>query len=303
MGIKEQPHPTPPLNQGEGISANIVGRFAPSPTGQLHFGSLTTAVASYCHIKSLSPSSKWLVRIEDTDRQRCKAEFSQSILADLSNLGLHWDGKVIYQSKRIAMYEELLYHVFQDKVYACQCSRKDLQGATIYPQFCLDKNLDWHNHKLRIELLNKTIEFNDGILGVQKQNPQQTLGDMVIRRADGIFNYIFAVSVDDVLQKVTHVMRGVDILPMTSAQIAITEMLDMPKIENWYHLPLVRNEQGQKLSKQNLAKPIDTSTEQKCSELLAQALKFLQQPKVTLDSPRNMLAQAVRQWDNELIKV
>ncbi len=290
----------------------IVGRFAPSPTGQLHFGSLTTAVASYCHIKSLSPTSKWLVRIEDTDTQRCKAKFSQSILQDLSNLGLHWDGEVDYQSKHTAIYEELLYHVFKDKVYACQCSRKDLQGATIYPRYCLKKMLDWESHKLRIALPNKMLQFNDSILGIQRQNPQQTLGDMVIRRAKvsakdrAIFNYIFAVSIDDVLQEVTHVMRGLDILPMTSAQIAIMDMLHTsqiePKIKNWYHLPLVRNESGQKLSKQNLAKPIDTSNEKKCSELLAQALKFLQQPQVEMDTPTNMVAQAVRQWDNDSIK-
>ncbi len=285
----------------------IVGRFAPSPTGHLHFGSLTTAVASYCHIKSLSPSSKWLVRLEDTDNQRCKMEFSNSILADLSNLGLHWDGEVAYQSQHTAIYKELLYHIFKDKVYACQCSRKDLQGHHIYPRYCLDKMLDWENRKLRIELANKTIEFNDGILGLQKQNPQQTLGDMVIRRADGIFNYIFAVSIDDALQEVTHVMRGLDILPMTSAQIIIMDMLHTPQtesnIKNWYHLPLVCNEQGQKLSKQNLAKPIDTSSERKCSELLAQSLKFLQQPKIEMDSPSNILAQAVSQWDNSLIKL
>ncbi len=217
-------------------------------------------------------------------------------MADLSNLGLHWDGEVVYQSKHTAIYE-----------YACQCSRKDLQGAIIYPRYCLDKNLDWKNHKLRIKLSDKTLQFNDGILGIQQQNPQQTLGDMVIRRADGIFNYIFAVSVDDALQEVTHVMRGLDILPMTSAQIAIMQMLQTAKInsniKNWYHLPLVRNEQGQKLSKQNLAKPIDTSTEQKCSELLAQALNFLQQPKVEMDSPSNILAQAVNQWNNNLIKL
>ncbi len=177
-----------------GTKPQIIGRFAPSPTGHLHFGSLTTAVASYCHIKSLSKNSKWLVRIEDTDTQRCKAEFSESILQDLGNLGLHWDGEVVYQSQHTAMYEELLYHVFQDKVYACQCSRKDLQGYAIYPRYCLDKMLDWHNHKLRIQLPDETIEFNDGILGVQRQNPQKTLGDMVICRADDIFNYIFAVN-------------------------------------------------------------------------------------------------------------
>ncbi len=293
-----------------GIKPQIIGRFAPSPTGQLHFGSLTTAVASYCHIKSLSKNSKWLVRIEDTDIQRCKAEFSESILQDLGNLGLHWDGEVVYQSQRTDIYNAYINDVLHDFIYACDCSRKSLRGQPIYPRYCLYKSLNWQQHKLRIQLPNETIEFNDGILGLQRQNPQQTLGDMVIRRDSNslnMINYILAVAIDDGLQEVTHIMRGVDILPMTSAQIAIMDMLHMPhvnsKMIHWYHLPLVRNEQGQKLSKQNLAQPIDTSNEQKCSELLAQALQFLGQETVDMDTPERMLTQAVQQWDNGRIKV
>lgn len=289
-----------------------IGRFAPSPTGNLHFGSLTTAVASFCHIKSLQPTSniqsdnqsKWLVRMEDTDTQRCKAEHSEQILKDLTNLGMHWDGEVIYQSQRTSLYNEYINDVLTKHCYGCECSRQDIKGLQIYPRFCVSKQLALTEHKTRIQLPNHLMGFYDGIQGMQWQNPQTTLGDMVIKRdknSQNILNYILAVSIDDGLQGITHAMRGLDIMPMTSAQIAIMQMAHLPAIDHWYHLPLVMNENGQKLSKQNLAKPIDTSSEKKCSELLAKALAFLNQPFVEIDKPENMLAQAVTQWDDELI--
>lgn len=280
-----------------------VGRFAPSPTGELHFGSLTTAVASYCHIKSMA--GNWLLRIEDTDTQRCKPEFSKQILIDLENLGLHWDDEVIYQSQRTKLYNQYIHDELHGLCYACECSRKDLKGQFIYPRNCLHKSLELNKHKVRIELPNHSIGFFDGIQGMQWQNPQKMLGDMVIRRdsnSNHMINYILAVSIDDGLQGITHAMRGLDIMPMTSAQIAIMQMAKLPLIDYWYHLPLVLNDDGQKLSKQNLATPIDTSNERKCSELLATALKFLQQPLVELDTPQRMLAQAIHQWDTQLLR-
>ena len=156
-------------------------------------------------------------------------------------------------------------------------------------------NLDKQQHKLRIQLPDYRIGFNDGIQGLQWDNPQQTLGDMVARRQDGMINYILAASLDDGLQQVTHIMRGLDILPMTTAQIGIMQAARLPTIDQWYHLPLINNANGQKLSKQNLAQPIDTSDP---SQLIAEALSLLQQPKVDIDTPENMLKQAIAQWDN-----
>lgn len=287
-----------------------VGRFAPSPTGELHLGSLTTAIASYCHIKSLGGT--WLLRIEDTDRQRCSTKFSEQILIDLENLGLHWEGDIWYQSERTDIYNELLHDQLLPYVYGCRCSRKDLADYDIYPRFCLPdpKKAAYEAHtlsqqqktqglvekKVRIQLPNQSMGFIDGIQGIQWSNPQQSLGDVVLRRADGTINYFLAASVDDGLQGITHVMRGLDILPLTTTQISIMSYLNLPTVEHWYHLPLVENHCGQKLSKQNLATPIDTLSEQKCQNLIQKALTLLKQPEVDVDKPEVMLQQAVAQW-------
>ncbi|WP_352339132.1 tRNA glutamyl-Q(34) synthetase GluQRS [Psychrobacter sp. 16-MNA-CIBAN-0192] len=291
-----------------------VGRFAPSPTGELHLGSLTTALASFCHIKSLG--GMWRLRIEDTDTERCDQQFSEQIMIDLEALGLHWDGDVIYQSERIDIYNDYLFSSLRPLTYGCQCSRKSLahywgqqNGQDKYPQdshkqqvahqryprCCVDAELDWQTHKLRLQLPNHRIGFIDGIQGVQWQNPQHTLGDMVVRRQDGMINYILAASIDDGLQDISHVMRGLDILPLTAAQISIMHASKLPSIDHWYHLPLICHADGQKLSKQNLAQPIDT---QHPSALLKQALQLLQQPSVDIDTPARMLQQAIAQWDN-----
>ena len=292
-----------------------IGRFAPSPTGELHLGSLTTALASFCQIKSLG--GKWLLRIEDTDTERCDRQFTEQILIDLEVLGLHWDGDVIYQSERLDIYNDYLSSSLYPLTYGCQCSRKSLErywqqkamGESMdaeqvqekllnrqrYPRCCLNANLDKEKNKLRIQLPDYRIGFQDGIQGVQWSNPQQSLGDMVVRRQDGMINYILAASLDDGLQGVTHIMRGLDILPMTTAQISIMHAAHLTAIDHWYHLPLICSPDGQKLSKQNLAQPIDTRDP---SRLIAHALQLLQQPAVDRDTPTNMLTQAIEQWDN-----
>ena len=292
-----------------------IGRFAPSPTGELHLGSLTTALASFCQIKSLG--GKWLLRIEDTDTERCDRQFTEQILIDLEVLGLHWDGDVVYQSERLDIYNDYLSSSLYPLTYGCQCSRKSLErywqqkamGESMdaeqaqekllnrqrYPRCCLKANLDKEKNKLRIQLPDYRIGFKDGIQGVQWSNPQQSLGDMVVRRQDGMINYILAASLDDGLQGVTHIMRGLDILPMTTAQISIMHAAHLPAIDHWYHLPLICSPDGQKLSKQNLAQPIDTRDP---SHLITHALQLLQQPTVDRDTPTNMLKQAIAQWDN-----
>ncbi len=305
MTLTHNPTDTP------SITKHPIGRFAPSPTGELHLGSLTTALASYCHIKSLGGT--WLLRMEDTDSERCDQQFIEQILIDLEVLGLHWDGDVIYQSERIDIYNDYLFTTLLPLTYACQCSRKSLaqywehqsleqQDETDrlanrqrYPRCCIGAGLSRQQHKLRIQLPDYTIGFIDGIQGIQWQNPQHTLGDMVTRRQDGMINYILAASIDDGLQHVSHVMRGLDILPMTTAQISIMEAAKLPNIEQWYHLPLICNTEGQKLSKQNLAQPIDTRDP---SQLIATALQLLQQLSVDMDTPARMLNQAILQWDN-----
>lgn len=277
-----------------------IGRFAPSPTGELHLGSLTTALASYCHIKALG--GEWRLRIEDTDRARCDNKFSKQILMDLEALGLYWDGEVLYQSNRTAIYNEYLHDQLKPQAYGCQCSRKSLErfakqhgiSSSAYPRLCLSQRLNGSTHKVRLQLADYLIGFNDGIQGPQWHNPQQLEGDVVVRRQDGIINYILAASIDDGLQNISHVMRGLDILPMTTAQISIMQSAGLPTVDHWYHLPLLLNTSGQKLSKQNLAQPIVTAQP---SELLQTALRLLRQPEVDLDTPHRMLVQAVAQWD------
>lgn len=320
------------LTPNHAAKAPPIGRFAPSPTGELHLGSLTTALASYCHIKSIG--GQWLLRMEDTDTERCDRQFSEQILIDLEVLGLRWDGDVIYQSERLDIYNDYLSSNLAALSYACQCSRKSLaqywqqqeknenkQSLTAntellaskaldnnkalndpalinrqrYPRCCLKASLNKQQHKLRLQLPDYSIGFLDHIQGIQWSNPQQTLGDMVVRRQDGMINYILAASIDDGLQQVSHIMRGLDIMPLTTAQISVMTAANLPTVDYWYHLPLICHPDGQKLSKQNLAQPIDTRSP---SKLIALALNLLQQPAVDLDTPERMLAQAVNQWSN-----
>lgn len=291
--------------------SQIIGRFAPSPTHHLHLGSLTTAVASFCHIKSLG--GKWLLRIEDTDFERCKSEYSDSILSDLDRLGLHWDDEVVYQSARTAIYDDYLHGILRPLSYACHCSRKQLDAhrlanpipkslntPIIYPRLCLHQSLDWQHpdSKIRLQLPDTLTAFFDGIQGVVWDNPAISLGDVVVKRQNQMINYILACAIDDGLQNITHIMRGLDIMPMTVAQLTIIKACKLPLPSHFYHLPLLYNADGQKLSKQNLATPIDT---RQPSELLYQALTLLRQPTdpAMVDARTDeILRHAIAHWDH-----
>lgn len=275
-----------------------IGRFAPSPTGRLHLGSLVTAVASYCHIKSLG--GQWLVRIEDVDFERCKAEYTESILDDLAKLHLISDLPIVHQSDRTALYE---HHLRQLPTYVCSCTRKELAGTDIYPRHCLahPKPVSEFD-KLRLILPNVAMGFCDGLQGMIWQNPQQDLGDVVVKRSNSMINYVLACAIDDGVQGVTHIMRGLDILPMTMAQVFIQQSLNLPTPHAFYHLPLIYNNQGQKLSKQTLATPIDTTHP---STLLIHALTLLgQNPPNTLKNahPSDILNHAIAHWNNAPLK-
>lgn len=291
-----------------------IGRFAPSPTHHLHLGSLTTAVASFCHIKSLG--GDWLLRIEDVDFERCQPKYTDSILHDLDKLGLHWDKEVTYQSKRTDIYDEILSNRLSDITYACQCSRKQLEAhrnqsakpyalnqPTLYPRFCLHKDLDKSHpkSKIRLQLPNVETAFVDELQGVIWDNPALSLGDVVVKRQNQMINYILACAIDDGLQNITHIMRGLDIMPMTVAQINILHKCRLPIPSYFYHLPLLMNTDGQKLSKQNLATPINTT---KPSEMLLYALKLLGQHTVKqmhAAKPHEILRHAIEHWDNTLL--
>lgn len=280
-----------PLNR-----CSYSGRFAPSPTGPLHFGSLITAVASYCDAKA--HQGKWLVRVEDTDIPRIYPGSEEHILTSLEAFQFEPDTEIIFQKNRLDIYESVLDQLKKEGlIYACQCTRKMLGSNAIYAGTCRDLNLDFQGQAIRVKVQDQQICFDDRLQGRHCSNLQHDLGDFVLKRRDGIINYQLTVVVDDYLQGITHVVRGADLLDNTERQIWLGQLLGYPQL-SYMHLPLAMNDQGQKLSKQNLAQALDLS---KAPELLQKAILALGQPNVDLDQPRLMLKQAVAQWNVDLI--
>ncbi|NNH76724.1 tRNA glutamyl-Q(34) synthetase GluQRS [Acinetobacter sp. ANC 5380] len=269
-----------------------VGRFAPSPTGPLHFGSLITAVASYCDARA--HNGKWLVRIEDTDIPRIYPGSEEHILRSIDAFQFEADDAIIFQKDRLDLYDAVIDQLHQNHlVYACQCTRKMLGSNHIYAGTCRDLNLPFEQQAIRVKVSDQEICFSDRLQGTHCSNLQQDLGDFVLKRRDGIINYQLAVVVDDYLQGITHVVRGADLLDNTERQIWLGSILGYPKLK-YMHLPLAMNDQGQKLSKQNMAQALDLN---RAPELLQQAIRALHQPEVDLDTPAHMLKQAIAQWD------
>lgn len=273
-----------------------VGRFAPSPTGPLHFGSLITAIASYCDAKA--HQGKWLVRIEDTDIPRIYPGSEAHILKCIDAFGFEPDDEIVFQRNRLTLYEQVLDQLHaQGQIYACQCTRKLLGSNAIYSGTCQTLNLAFEHQAIRVKVSAAPICFEDRLQGRQCSNLADELGDFVLKRRDGILNYQLAVVVDDYLQGVTDVVRGADLLDNTQRQIWLQQLLGYPT-PRYMHLPLAMNEHGQKLSKQNLAAALDPAH---AADYIQQALNALQQPNVERDTPRQMLVQAVAQWDVEQI--
>lgn len=273
-----------------------VGRFAPSPTGPLHFGSLITAVASYCDAKA--NQGTWLVRVEDTDIPRIYPGSEEHILRALDAFQLEPDAEIIFQKDRLDIYEDVIQQLRQQGlVYACQCTRKMLGSNHIYQDTCRDLGLAFEHQAIRLKVADVEICFEDRLQGRHCSELKKDLGDFVLKRRDGIINYQLAVVVDDYLQGMTHVVRGADLLDNTERQIYLGQLLGYPRL-SYMHLPLAMNDQGQKLSKQNLAQALDLT---QAPQLLKQALQALHQAEVDLDTPERMLQQAVVQWDIERI--
>jgi glutamyl-Q tRNA(Asp) synthetase len=270
------------------------GRFAPSPTGPLHFGSLVAALASW--LDARAAKGRWHVRIEDLDRPREQQGAADDILRTLDRLGLYWDGAVVFQSRRIALYEEAL-QALQAHTYWCGCSRREIadsslglaaDGARIYPGTCRSGVAPGKLPRaLRLKTGSGKIVFHDRVQGVQAQVLAAEVGDFVLRRADGQFAYQLAVVVDDAEQSITDVVRGADLLDSTARQLHLQRLLGHAE-PRYLHVPVAVNAGGEKLSKQTGAPPIDAS---RPGAVLAEALRFLGQPA------SDDLAQAVRSWD------
>lgn len=258
-----------------------IGRFAPSPTGPLHFGSLIAAVASYCEAKT--HHGKWLLRMEDLDKPREAKGAANTILQQLETFGFEWDDTVLYQSQRTRYYADALETLnTRHLIYPCTCTRKEIADSSsnigiegvIYPGTCLKHAIKvnvpvaW-----RIKTTLQTISFNDTIQGKISQKLKQDIGDFILKRADGLFAYQLAVVVDDAAQDVTHIVRGADLLDSTPRQIYLQQALNY-STPHYAHVPVACNDTGEKLSKQTLASPLDTSN---TAMNLIRALNFLGQ--------------------------
>ena len=262
-----------------------IGRFAPSPTGPLHFGSLVAAVASY--LQARAHEGRWLVRIEDIDPPREQPGATERILAALEAYGFEWDGPVIYQSQSRAEHEAALQTLLERNLaYPCGCSRKDLADAprgplgTIYPGTCR-AGCDAPETALRLLTNNEPISFDDALQGRQTQRLQSESGDFVIRRRDGLIAYQLAVVVDDALQGVTEVVRGIDIMDSTVRQIWLQRLLGHAE-PAYMHFPVITHPDGDKLSKLTGAPGIPLDEPR---PLLLAALAALQQaPPEALDT-------------------
>lgn len=300
------------------------GRFAPSPTGPLHAGSLVAALGSW--LDARKKQGKWLLRMEDLDTPRCIPGADQEILRQLLACGLNWDEEPSWQSKHQERYKKALEHLNTLQIiYPCTCSRQGIanaleaQGAftprnqeIVYPGTCRPQEI--HPYENENTLLAEvawrlalpgdlTIHFEDVVLGKQSQNLNREVGDFVLRRRDGIFTYQLAVVVDDAEQRITRVVRGADLLNNTARQIHLQKILGYPT-PTYLHLPLVLNEHGEKLSKQTLASAIHTENDQQALQELRKAAKHLglrDLPDGKDTSIAEWLLAATQAWVNQTI--
>lgn len=285
------------------------GRFAPSPTGPLHFGSLVAALASW--LDARASGGEWLVRIEDLDRPRTQPGAADTILRTLESLGLEWDGEVLYQGRRGEHYQAALESLRQaGMIYPCACTRTEISdsalqrapdGAPVYPGTCRQGLAGRGARALRVRTDSVPIGFHDRIQGRISQVLEREIGDFVLWRADGLHAYQLAVVVDDCAQGVTDVVRGADLLDSTARQIHLQRLLGYP-VPRYAHVPVALDDEGRKLSKQTGAPAIDPAGG---ASTLAPALAFLgfQPPPdlVQAADPGELLRWACGEWSPDRI--
>ena len=280
------------------------GRFAPSPTGPLHFGSLVAALASW--LDARAAGGTWLLRMEDLDKPREQPGAAQAIVRQLEGLGLGWDGPVLYQSSRAERYEAVLEALARrGATYPCGCTRSEIadsalaiDGARIYPGTCRSGLAPGRRARAtRVRTASEPIRFVDRVQGEIAQSVEHEVGDFVLRRADGVIAYQLSVVVDDADQGVTDVVRGADLLDSTARQIWLQRLLGYPT-PRYLHLPAALNAGGEKLSKQAGAAAIDAAHPLR---ELGRALAFLGQPVPEAATAAEMLQRALERWDVSLI--
>jgi len=276
----------------------IIGRFAPSPTGPLHFGSLVAAVGSYCLARQVG--GQWLLRMEDLDTPRVIPGAAEAMLKELEAFGFEWDGAVVYQSTRFARYEEVLTSLREKKlVFDCGCSRRDILASAPhpgeeglrYPGTCrngLPPGRQPRSQRIRMpDLLGC---FTDGVFGVMEQHLADAVGDFVLKRADGLYAYQLAVVVDDIDSGVSQVVRGADLLSSTARQVYLYACLDAAPPQ-YVHLPIALGKDDQKLSKRHGDFGLAGA---KRPEALCRVLRFLGQP--VPDELKKTESRRVLEW-------
>ncbi len=270
-----------------------VGRFAPSPTGPLHFGSLVAAVGSYLDAKK--HHGQWLLRIEDLDPPRESTTAPAEIMSQLRAYGLFWDGDVLFQSSRLNAYEENLGRLRkQGLVFPCICSRKSIVG--VYPGACRSRSYETTEVPFaeRLRTAGRKVEYEDLVFGTRYCDVEQDIGDFIVKRKDKLIAYQLAVIVDDAYQEVTHVIRGSDLMDSTPRQILLAEYLSLP-VPSFGHIPVVTDVSGHKLSKQTHAAPVDR---QNPLPVLRQVLNVLGQHSGSkVNTVEQLLDSAIQQWD------
>ena len=271
-----------------------VGRFAPSPTGLLHFGSLVAALASW--LDARKAQGRWIVRMEDLDLPRVMRGAADGILRQLESFGLEWNGAVEYQSRRDALYREALGALGRN-VYPCACTRRELEdsalsmdGAPIYPGTCRNGIPPGKAARaVRVRTQEEVIQFDDRVQGRIRQSVSREVGDFVVLRADGLFAYQLAVVVDDDAQGVTEVVRGADLLDSTARQIYLQQLLGY-RTPRYLHFPVAVNGAGEKLSKQTAAAEATRAD-------IPAALRFLGMDPPADITSTELLAWATNRWD------
>ena len=277
------------------------GRFAPSPTGPLHFGSLVAALASYCDARAAG--GEWLLRIEDVDTPRSRSRIADGILATLAAYGFEWDGEVVHQNERAALYQAALDSLAaRGRIFACACTRRELETAPFgaggerrYPGTCRSGVAPGRKGRARRLLVtDEAIGFHDRLQGRQEQRLDRDIGDFIVKRADGVFAYQLAVVVDDAAQQITHVVRGADLLASTPRQIWLQRQLGLPT-PSYLHHPVAILPSGEKLSKQTDAPPLDDANP---LPALVRAWEFLAQapPPAAPASVAEFWEWAKRAW-------
>ena len=276
------------------------GRFAPTPSGLLHFGSIIAALGSYLSVKS--KGGTWHLRIDDLDPPRVKKEAIEGIQSALIELGLKWDGPVVFQSQRQEVYEELLQQLIsENKVYPCNCTRKQLlrsnqrktiDGGVLYPGTCRNKSHVPEPHSWRLAVEESQVSWTEPNGETQIFSSQEDFGDFVIKRRDGVFSYHLANICDDRDMQITEVVRGLDLQESSARHIYMQQSLGL-SIPQYRHLPLAKSPDGQKLSKQYGAKPISTENPQ---GVLLKALQFLNIQIENQGTVEEILQEATEAW-------